>query len=125
MICSVNMNCRAGNNRNFLKGLGMQKATYITNIRNIIGGKTEWEYNSHAPRDKEDDYWKLDHNVMKYFEPIEEIEKPKRIEDAERLFKPFEYHTQYLEYAGQLEELIEREIGDYLDELFFILQRIN
>ena len=62
---------------------------------------------------------------MKYFEPIEKIPKPTRIEDAERLLESFEYHTQFLEYASQLDELIEKEIGDYFDELFFILQRIN
>lgn len=88
-------------------------------------GETDMELDIFVPTDKQDEYWTLDHSTMKYFEYIEEIPRPTSIKDYGRLKEPFKYHSQYQQYLKQLEELIKTEIGDYLNELLFILQRTH
>ena len=71
---------------------------------------------------KKDEYWTLDHNTMKYFEDIEEIDRPTNWEHLDRLWEGFQYHSQYKEYINQCYELVRDKLGEELDELFFILQ---
>jgi len=75
--------------------------------------------------EKRSDYWTVDHNVMKHFETIEEIEAPTDWSDFKRIEKGFLYHSQYIEYNSQCYELVRTKLGEYLDELFFILSRTN
>lgn len=77
------------------------------------------------PIARDSDYWKLDHETMKYFEEIEEIPKPNDWEDFYRLDEKFQYHSQYIQYNKQCYELAKRKLGEYLDELFHILQGAN
>ena len=74
---------------------------------------------------KQEDYWSIDHETMKYFETIEEIPKPKDWEDLNRLEEGFLYHSQYQQYNRQCYELVRTKLGEQLDELFFILSRTN
>tara|TARA_Y100000590_G_C15187551_1_gene813731 strand:+ start:38 stop:379 length:342 start_codon:yes stop_codon:yes gene_type:complete len=74
---------------------------------------------------KEDEYWTIDHNVMRYFEEIEKIPEPTCIAEIDRLFEGFQYHSQYLQYKQQMTELIGKELKEYLYELFSILSRVD
>ena len=75
--------------------------------------------------EKSSEYWTNDHNVMKYFEAIEEIAPPTEWEHLKRIEEGFFYHSQYIEYNNQSYELVRTKLGEYLDELFFILSRTN
>lgn len=74
--------------------------------------------------ERKGEYWELDHNTMKYFEAIEEIEPPNDWEDLNmRELDRYRYHSQYKEYNNQCYQLVRTKLGEYLDELLFILSR--
>jgi len=76
-------------------------------------------------RDENSEYWSLDHETMKYFEEIDEIEAPTDWEDFYRINEGFQYHSQYRQYNSQCYELVRTKLGEYLDELFQILSTTN
>ena len=71
--------------------------------------------------DKETDYWKYDHEVMQEFMGIDEIPQPQQLEEIRRIENDFQYHSQLLQFAAQSNTLI----GEKINELLFILQRVN
>ena len=91
----------------------------------ILEKETEKESELFYRNGKDDEYWTIDHNVMRYFENIEEIPEPTCISDIDNLFEGFQYHSQYLQYKQQITDLIGKELKEYLHELFSILSRAD
>lgn len=97
------------------------KVSYAKNY--IDKGNDFGDFYDHT--EKRGDYWEIDHDVMKHFETIEEVKAPTDWKDLKRIDERFQYHSQYIQYTHQSYELVKTKLGDYLDELFFILSRTN
>lgn len=91
----------------------------------ITRGEDDSSFFDITEKDEHNEYWSLDHNTMKYFEEIEEIEAPNDWEDFYRINEGFLYHSQYIEFNNQCYELVRKKLGEYLDELFQILSTTN